>query len=237
VVVRGETGPLWLRIVATTNSVAAAKAHKAAGRAQRRSHSRRRARFTIGTGSSRGAYLVSLVPDYAVTAIGRDRPGIVAAISKALLELDGNIEDSQMTILRGHFAVMLIVRLGEAASADALGASLGEVRDRLELEALTFEPVDEIAHSRPLASHLVSVYGADHPGIVAGMTAVLASEGVNIIDLETRVAGADEAPIYAMLMEVSLGDASAERVQAALDEAAADAKVEISLRELDSEAL
>ena len=28
-------------------------------------------------------------------------------------KLDGNIEDSQMSILRGHFAVMLIVRLGE----------------------------------------------------------------------------------------------------------------------------
>ena len=54
------------------------------------------------------------MPEFAVTAIGRDRPGIVAAISAALLELDGNIEDSQMSILRGHFAVMLIVKLPEA---------------------------------------------------------------------------------------------------------------------------
>ncbi len=38
--------------------------------------------------------------DYAVTAIGRDRSGIVAALSRALLELHGNIEDSQMSILR-----------------------------------------------------------------------------------------------------------------------------------------
>ena len=37
---------------------------------------------------------------FAVTAIGRDRPGIVAAISEALLELKGTIEDSQMSILR-----------------------------------------------------------------------------------------------------------------------------------------
>ena len=55
------------------------------------------------------------MPEFAVTAIGRDRPGIVAAISGALLELEGNIEDSQMSILRGHFAVMLIVKLPEAA--------------------------------------------------------------------------------------------------------------------------
>ena len=60
------------------------------------------------------------MPEFAVTAIGRDRPGIVAAISAALLELDGNIEDSQMSILRGHFAVMLIVKLPETADADDL---------------------------------------------------------------------------------------------------------------------
>jgi predicted amino acid-binding ACT domain protein len=34
------------------------------------------------------------MPEFAATAIGRDRPGIVAAISEALLALQGNIEDS-----------------------------------------------------------------------------------------------------------------------------------------------
>ena len=118
------------------------------------------------------------MPDYAVTAIGRDRPGIVAAISRALLELDGNLEDSQMSILRGHFAVMLIVSgAGGTAPRRELAARLGEVRDELGLEALTVEPVDELAEPRPAASHVLSVYGADQPGIVAGVTAALAGAG------------------------------------------------------------
>lgn len=112
------------------------------------------------------------MPDYAVTAIGRDRPGIVAAISRALLELEGNIEDSQMSILRGQFAVMLIVRVPDGASEDELSARLGAVRDELGLEALTFNPVSEPASARPLPSHVLSVYGADHPGIVAAISAV-----------------------------------------------------------------
>ena len=37
---------------------------------------------------------------FALTAVGRDRPGIVAAVSRALLDHSVNIEDSQMTILR-----------------------------------------------------------------------------------------------------------------------------------------
>jgi glycine cleavage system transcriptional repressor len=49
---------------------------------------------------------------FAVTAIGADRPGIVAAVSNVLLDHEGNIEDSQMTILCGRFTMMLIVSTG-----------------------------------------------------------------------------------------------------------------------------
>jgi glycine cleavage system transcriptional repressor len=177
------------------------------------------------------------VADYAVTAIGRDRPGIVAAISRALLDLDGNLEDSQMSILRGHFAVMLIVRVPDSVEADELGTRLGGVRDELGLEALTFDVIDDVAAGAPRATHVLTVYGADHPGIVAGVTAVLAELGVNITDLETRVAGAADAPLYVMLMELALGQAKLGEVEDALRQAAAKAEVEVSLRELGAEAL
>ncbi len=176
--------------------------------------------------------------DYAVTAIGRDRPGIVAALSRALLELRGNIEDSQMSILRGHFAAMLIVRLPDEEGDEQLRERLYSVRDELGLEGLTVEEVTELpATSAARASHVLSVYGADRPGIVASMSAVLAAQGANIIDLETRLAGSEEAPLYMMLMQVSLGEAPIERVRAAVGEAAAEAGVEVSLRALDAEAL
>ena len=177
------------------------------------------------------------MPDYAVTAIGRDRPGIVAAISRALLELKGNLEDSHMAILRGHFAVMLIVRVPEGTSEDELCARLGEVRDELGLEALTFNHVDELAEPRPAASHMLSVYGADRRGIVAGVTGALAGLGVNIVDLDTRLAGSAEAPIYAMLVELDLAGAAVADVERVLAELADTTEIEISLRELESEAL
>jgi glycine cleavage system transcriptional repressor len=175
--------------------------------------------------------------DYAVTAIGRDRPGIVAAISAALLEEDCNLEDSHMSILRGHFAVMLIVRAPEGADPEALAARLGGVREELGLEALTVEPVDELADPTAQPTHLLSVYGADRPGIVAGVTAALAALGVNITDLSTRLAGAADSPIYAMLVEIDLGDAAAADVERSLEAAEGLGDIEVSLRELEAEAL
>jgi glycine cleavage system transcriptional repressor len=177
------------------------------------------------------------VPEFAVTAIGRDRPGIVAAVSRALLELEGNIEDSQMSILRGHFAVMLIVAVPDAVDADELARRLGGVRDELGLEAITVEEIDQIDPEAPRPTHVLTVYGADHPGIVSAVAGTLASEGVNITDLETRLAGSEERPLYAMLLELALGDADPDHLLERLRDVGEKETVEVSLRELDAEAL
>jgi glycine cleavage system transcriptional repressor len=177
------------------------------------------------------------VTDYAVTAIGRDRPGIVAAVSRALLDVDGNIEDSQMSILRGHFAVMLIVRVPDSVSSEELAAQLGPVRDEIGLEAITFNPVDELEATMTPATHVLTVYGADHPGIVSGISQVLAELGVNITDLETRLTGHGDNPLYAMVMEIALGKVDEERVESELRGVAQREAVEVSLRRLEAEAL
>jgi glycine cleavage system transcriptional repressor len=184
----------------------------------------------------KAAYL-RRVSEFAVTAIGRDRPGIVAAVSRTLHELDGNIEDSQMSILRGHFAVMLIVSVPDSVSSEALADRLGTVREQLDLEAITFNPVDELAAPMEPATHVLTVYGADHPGIVSAISQELAELGVNITDLETRLTGAEDNPLYTMVMEVALGDVATERVQAQLREVAEREAVEVSLRPLEAEAL
>ena len=46
----------------------------------------------------------------AVTVLGDDRPGIVADVTVALAGLGCNLEDSTMTLLRGHFAMVVLVR-------------------------------------------------------------------------------------------------------------------------------
>jgi glycine cleavage system transcriptional repressor len=177
------------------------------------------------------------MPEFAVTAIGRDRPGIVAAISGALLELEGNIEDSQMSILRGHFAVMLIVNLPEAVDAGRLEDRLELVRAQLELEAIAVNRVDELRALRARPSHVITVYGADHPGIVHAVSAALAEREVNITGLETRLAGAADSPLYVMILEVAMGKAPEADAEAALRDVADEAKVEVSMRPLEAEAL
>ena len=59
--------------------------------------------------------------------------------------------------------------------------------------------------AEPSPSLIVTVYGADHPGIVHAVTATLAERGANITDLATRLVGGEEGTaVYAMMMEVAL---------------------------------
>ena len=174
---------------------------------------------------------------FALSAIGRDRPGIVAGVSGALLKHGTNIEDSRMAILGGHFTMMLIVSTPADADVATLSRELDETRSRLGLAAITLEEVpDEHGLVRPEASHVVTVYGADHPGIVHSVAEALAEHSANITDMRTRLTGDPEDPVYVMFLELEIrGDA--DEVAAALKDVGRSAGVEVSLRELTREDL
>jgi glycine cleavage system transcriptional repressor len=147
----------------------------------------------------------------AVSAVGADRPGIVAAVTRVFVEHGCNLEDSSMTILRGQFAMMLVVDAPSGVGAGELHQALAEPASALDL-VVTVRPLpdepgsatDREAGAGPGARFTVSVYGADHPGIVHGVTDLLARRGANIVDLSTRMIGDAEHPVYAMVLEVSL---------------------------------
>ncbi len=148
------------------------------------------------------------MPHVVVTAVGSDRPGIVAAVTGVFVQHRCNIEDSSMTILRGQFAMMLVVDAPAEVNAAQLEAALGEPAAALDL-VVTVRPLpaadEEGTGAAPDDNRwTVSVYGADRPGIVHGVASLLADQGVNIVDLSTRVIGSREQPVYAMVLEVAL---------------------------------
>ena len=177
---------------------------------------------------------------FALSAIGRDRPGIVAGVSGALLRHGVNVEDSRMAILGGHFTMMLIVSTPDDADLDALRGQLSETQAELGLGALTLEEVpEEHGFSRPEPSHVVTVYGADHPGIVHSVASTLAAAGVNVVDVATHlVAEEGEQPIYAMMMEVDLpAGLDPAGLEAELRQTADREQLDLSVRAVEAEAL
>lgn len=142
------------------------------------------------------------MPHVAVSAVGTDRPGIVAAVTGVLYDTGCNLEDTSMTILRGQFTMMLVVEAPAGLVAADVEAALTERAPDL---LVSVRAIDDDHHASPEGDPwTVSVYGADHPGIVYRVTSLLADHDVNVVDLSTRVIGDPARPVYAMLLEVTL---------------------------------
>jgi glycine cleavage system transcriptional repressor len=167
----------------------------------------------------------------AITVLGRDRPGIIAGTTGVLADLGLNIEDTTMTLLRGHFAMTLITEGG--ADAVTVEESLSSLTADGSLSVSVREVPAETVATRGSA-YLLSVHGGDRPGIVSSVVAQIADVGGNITDLTTRLAG----ELYVLIAEVDL-PASADRgaLQRSLETVAGELGVEVTLRPLESDDL
>jgi glycine cleavage system transcriptional repressor len=140
-----------------------------------------------------------------LTAFGQDRPGIVAAVAEGLFQLRCNIEDTCMTRLREEFTMMVMVKLPTEVLPDQLATRMASFTDPLGLTVLCREvPKQTPLTQTDATTYMLSVYGADRPGIVAKVARLVADHGGNITDMNTRVIGTPERPVYVMLLEVLL---------------------------------
>jgi glycine cleavage system regulatory protein len=125
---------------------------------------------------------------FILTVIGDDRPGLVSALSAPINAHEASWNRSQMSRLAGKFAGIVLVTVADERF-DALAADL----TALEAQGLhvTLERTDEPVARESLRLHL-ELLGADHPGIVAEVSAALAARDVSIEELTTDVR---EAPM------------------------------------------
>src|SRR5687768_13196404 len=114
-------------------------------------------------------------PMIIITATGRDRPGMVAALSQILFEANCNIEDTTMTRLSGEFAMILVVSPPHGASTRDLAELLKPLRESHGLHIVCSELDRDAIQSTPddATRFILSVYGADKTGLVARITRVL----------------------------------------------------------------
>jgi glycine cleavage system regulatory protein len=124
-----------------------------------------------------------------LTVIGDDRPGLVSALSAPISDHGASWERSQLSRLAGKFAGIVLVSVADA-QADAL------VHDLMALEAEGLRVVLERTGepTEPEVQRLaLELLGADHPGIVAEISASLAAQDVGIEELTTDVRDAPMA--------------------------------------------
>jgi glycine cleavage system transcriptional repressor len=140
---------------------------------------------------------------YALSAIGQDRPGIVADVAGLIYECGGNLEDSSMTLLGNQFALLILL----SGSGEEFQFRLSTGCKRLEWEkrlSIFLTPVEE-AEGQPRPKEIMAIYelsttGLDRMGIVYHVSRLLADKGVNIVDMHTKATPSPESgtPLFTM---------------------------------------
>jgi glycine cleavage system transcriptional repressor len=132
-----------------------------------------------------------------ITAVGEDKPGLVAALSAFVAKCGCNIEDSRMAILGSEFAMHILVA-GEPASLAKLLDGINQVGSGVGL-AVTVRKT-QMRKQAGLVPYELTAYAMDHPGIVQRVAELLAERKVNIRGLETRVANAPHTgqPLFSL---------------------------------------
>ncbi len=168
----------------------------------------------------------------AVTVLGHDRPGIIAQATSALAALGMNLEDSTMTLLRGHFAFMLICS-GDA-DVDTVADALGPLTADSSLDVSVREVQPEPSHVTGGSQYQLVVHGGDRAGIVSALTDVIAAAGGNVTDLSTRLSGS----LYVLIAEVDMPAGSdVPAVTQRLSDVAGTLGVGAALRPVDTDLL
>ncbi len=141
-----------------------------------------------------------------ISVLGKDRPGIIAAVTGILFQQDCNIENVSQTILQDEFSGIFIVALPEFLTdkelAHHLDAGLSEMALHVTVKPI-FPPDAAVA---PIDGEpfVVTTRGPDRKGLVAAITAVMAVHGVNVTNLQAVFKGGADPDVNVMIYEVDI---------------------------------
>lgn len=122
--------------------------------------------------------------DYLViTATGEDRVGLVQRFTNRISEAGCNIEESRMSLLGGHFAIIMLVS-GRWDALTRLEDRLVPLGEELGLAILT-KRTRQAERKEPLIPYHIEVVAMDHPGIVHSLADFFSRQGINIEELAT----------------------------------------------------
>ena len=121
-----------------------------------------------------------------LTFVGRDRPGLVNAISERIASAGGTWLESRLVRLAGEFAGVVLVAAPhdkfEALAATLAGLEAAGLRVTISPSATAVAAVSD----RLVA---LSIVGHERPGIVRDVTQALTRLGVNIEEFSSGVEG------------------------------------------------
>ena len=120
-----------------------------------------------------------------LVASGADRPGVLDDVSMFLAERHARILESRVSMLRGHFALLLLVRGGEP-DLDRIRAELSQLEQNVGITVALRPAADAEAPSRDVTPLRLRARGKDPAETVRRLSHLMRVLNTNIENIETN---------------------------------------------------
>lgn len=163
-----------------------------------------------------------------ITVFAADRPGIVRALSDAVLNNQGNWLESSLSRLCGQFAGIVHLSIPAASKANLL-AELTELLDK-GIQVTVHSDVAPVEQNSQTEQLDIVVEANDRPGIVDEIASALSAANVNVEQMETECVSASMAgyELFRAYLGVNLpDDFTVEQLETLLEDVSDDLTVSI----------
>ncbi len=138
-----------------------------------------------------------------ISAVGKDRPGIVDEFSRAVLDCGCNIGESRMAVLGEEFG-MLAVLTGNWNAIAKVENVLPRLEEKLEI-SIRATRTEARKESDPVIPYGVEVVALDRSGIVHDVSNFFANRGINIEDIYTARYPAPHTGAHMFSLHMTIG--------------------------------
>lgn len=144
-----------------------------------------------------------------ISVIGKDRPGIIAAVTGILYRTDCNIENVSQTIVQAEFSGIFIAAMPQGMTVSALARTMDDNLKSMGLHVFV-KPVDPLTLGSPdpqaveSEPFVITTRGPDNKGLVARITRVIADHNVNVTNLQAVFKGGRDPGNNIMIYEVDV---------------------------------
>lgn len=139
-----------------------------------------------------------------ITVMLKDRPGIIADVTGAIYELNGDLADINQSLLRGYLTMTLMATFADDVNVENIRQQLTTIASEDTFEAIIREikyPFRSDAESGlPEKTYIVTAQGQNRSGLVYGISSFCYDRDINILDLSTTLS--DDQ--YTMVLQLDL---------------------------------
>ena len=133
-----------------------------------------------------------------LTLTGRDKIGLVDNVTNVIAKRTGNVIASRMARLGGEFAILMLISVPESEFAN-LDQDFQQVRGE-GYQVTLLQTEDDSKKYAGWLPYEIEVTGADHEGIIHEISHHLATQRINIENMDTSSAPAPMSgtPLFTM---------------------------------------